>query len=172
MAENKTTRHPLPDLSIPEMRHEHRDVNVWAIGKVAIALILVTIASVFLMFGVFRYFELRENAGQEPRPAGASVNAGKLPPEPNLIYNENEAGNLREIRAGEEQLLNGYSWVDRQHGVVRIPIGRAIDLLAQRGIPPRPQNGTGVAPRAQQEPSLQQEPSTQREPSAQQDQAK
>jgi hypothetical protein len=165
MAENKITRHPLPDLSIPEMRHEHADVNVWAIGKVAIALILVTIASVFLMFGVFRYFELRENAGQEPRNAGASVNAGKLPPEPNLIYNENEAGNLQQIRGGEELLLNGYSWVDRQHGVVRIPIGRAIDLLAGRGIPPRPQSETGVAPRAQQ-------PSPEQEPSAQQDQAK
>lgn len=166
MAENKITRHPLPDLSIPEMRHEHADVNVWAIGKVAIALILVTIASVFLMFGVFRYFELRENAGQEPRPPGASVNAAKLPPEPNIIYNENEAGNLQGIRGGEEQLLNGYSWVDRQHGVVRIPIGRAIDLLAERGIPPRPQSEAGVKPGAQQEPSPQQEPS------AQQDQAK
>jgi hypothetical protein len=114
---------------------------------------------------VFRYFELRENAGQEPRPAGASVNAGKLPPEPSIIYNENEAGNLQGIRGGEEQLLNGYSWVDRQHGVVRIPIGRAIDLLAERGIPPRPQS-EGVAPRAQPEPS------PQPEPSAQQDQAK
>lgn len=166
MAENKITRHPLPDLSIPEMRHEHADVNVWAIGKVAIALILVTIASVFLMFGVFRYFELRENAGQEPRPAGARINAGKLPPEPNIIYNENEAGNLQQIRRGEEQLLSGYSWVDQQHGVVRIPIGRAIDLLAERGIPPRPQSEAGVAPRAQPELSPQQEPS------AQQDQAK
>jgi hypothetical protein len=118
------------------------------------------------MFGVFRYFELRENAGQEPRNAGASVNAGKLPPEPNLIYNENEAGNLQQIRGGEELLLNGYSWVDRQHGVVRIPIGRAIDLLGERGIPPRPQSEAGVAPRAQPELSPQQEPS------AQQDQAK
>ncbi len=146
MAEHKETRAPLPDLSIPEMRHEHADVNVWAIGKVAIALILVTIASIFLMFGVFRYFELRENAGQPPRPASAAINAGKLPPEPNLLYNENEAGNRQEIQAAEDPLINGYSWVDRQHGVVRIPISRAIDLLAQRGIPARPESETTYIP--------------------------
>lgn len=147
MADNhETQHHPLPDLTIPEMRHEHADVNVWAIGKVAIALIIVTIASIFLMFGVFRYFELRENASQEPRPANVNINAGKLPPEPNLIYNENESGNRQEIQANEDRMLNGYSWVDRQHGVVRIPIGRAIDLLSERGIPPRPQSEISFKP--------------------------
>src|SRR5579871_1266278 len=58
MADNRLPPQPLPDLSDPEMRHEHRDVNVWAVGKVGIALILTTIASLLLMFGVFRYFGL------------------------------------------------------------------------------------------------------------------
>ena len=44
----------------------------------------------------------------------------------------------------EEQTLNSYGWVDQQAGVVRIPIDRAMDLLAQRGLPTRPQ--AGVAP--------------------------
>jgi len=141
MAENKHTPHPMPDLSNPEMRHEHADVNVWAIGKVAIALVLVTIASVFLMVGVFRYFEVRENAVQPPPPA-VEFQGRNLPPEPRLLQNEPQ--DLEEVRAAEDKALNGYGWVDRQHGIVRIPVDRAIDLLAQRGLPSRPQASTAL----------------------------
>jgi len=139
MADNKEIQHPRPDLSIPEMRHEQADVNVWAIGKVAIALVIVTIASVILMFGVFRYFEVRENALQPPPPAPVGLDSRRIPPEPNLLYNENEAGNLREIRAAEDKMMNEYGWVDQAHGVVRIPVDHAMDLLLQKGFPSRPQ---------------------------------
>ena len=36
-----------------------------------------------------------------------------------------------------EQRLNNYHWVNREAGVVAIPIERAIDLLVQRGVPTR-----------------------------------
>ncbi len=35
-------------------------------------------------------------------------------------------------------LMNSYRWVDRANGVVSIPIDRAIQIVAQRGIPPQP----------------------------------
>jgi hypothetical protein len=44
----------------------------------------------------------------------------------------------------EVQRLNSYGWVDQQAGIARIPIDRAMALLAQRGLPTRPQ--AGVAP--------------------------
>jgi len=44
---------------------------------------------------------------------------------------------LKAIRAEEDRLLNGYSWVDQPKGVVRIPVDRAIEVLAQRGLPTR-----------------------------------
>ena len=37
--------------------------------------------------------------------------------------------------------MHSYGWVDQQAGVVRIPIDRAMELLAQRGLPTRPQAG-------------------------------
>ena len=43
------------------------------------------------------------------------------------------------MRAAEDQMLTSYGWVDPQNGVVRIPIDRAIDLLAQRGLARRGQ---------------------------------
>lgn len=136
MADKRLPPQPLPDLSDPEMRHEHRDVNILAVGKVGIALILTTIASMVLMAGVFRYLEVRENAAQIP-PASTTTLRGALPPEPNLLFNQNESGNLGDIRAAEEKEINSYGYVDQAHGVVRIPIDRAMDLIAQRGLPPR-----------------------------------
>jgi hypothetical protein len=44
----------------------------------------------------------------------------------------------------EDLLLENYSWVDQQQGTVRIPIERAMELIAQRGLPVAPEaQGTG-----------------------------
>src|SRR5207247_4662310 len=49
---------------------------------------------------------------------------------------------IKDFRMQEEQTLNSYGWVDQQNGVVRIPIDRAMQLIAERGLPTRPQTGT------------------------------
>ena len=67
-----------------------------------------------------------------------NVDARRLPPMPRL--QSAPITDLKDMRAAEDQILTGYGWVDQQHGVVRIPIDRAIDLLAQRGVAARPQN--------------------------------
>jgi hypothetical protein len=41
---------------------------------------------------------------------------------------------LRFNRAGA-QLADSYGWIDREHGVVRIPIARAVENLLHRGSP-------------------------------------
>ncbi len=37
------------------------------------------------------------------------------------------------LLAREEELLENYGWVDREAGIVRIPIDQAIELLAEDG---------------------------------------
>ncbi len=116
----------------PAAGHEERDVNVWAVGKFGIALAVLCIAALVLLFGLFRYFQSRES------PAGEATVALGPPPEPRL--QETPARDLKQMRGEEDQILGSYGWVDRQKGIVRLPIGRAIDLLAQRGLPARRQN--------------------------------
>jgi hypothetical protein len=41
------------------------------------------------------------------------------------------------FHAAEDAVLNGYSWVNRDAGVVRIPIGEAMKLTLQKGLPVR-----------------------------------
>jgi hypothetical protein len=43
-------------------------------------------------------------------------------------------------RAREDAELTSYAWVDRSNSIVRIPIDRAIELIAQRGLPTRSSN--------------------------------
>jgi hypothetical protein len=45
---------------------------------------------------------------------------------------------IADLHAKEDLLLNNYSWADRSQGKVRIPIDKAIELLAQRGLPVAP----------------------------------
>lgn len=42
---------------------------------------------------------------------------------------------VAELHQREDLLLDHYSWVDQSKGKVRIPIERAMELIAQRGLP-------------------------------------
>ncbi len=55
------------------------------------------------------------------------------PPGPRL--QTNPEADMRRFRAEEEKRLNGYHWIDREKGVVHIPIEQAMQQLATRGIP-------------------------------------
>jgi hypothetical protein len=45
---------------------------------------------------------------------------------------------VADLHAREDLLLENYTWANADHTKVRIPIERAIDLLAQRGLPVAP----------------------------------
>ena len=119
--------------------HEETDINVWAVGKFAVGLMLVAVAALFLLFGLFRYLLSREGGPPAGRSQDVATEPSKAFPQPQL--QANEVPDLKAMRAEEDQVLNGYAWVDPEKGVVRIPISRAIDLLAERGLPSRAQAG-------------------------------
>lgn len=52
-------------------------------------------------------------------------------PEPRL--QSDPAGDLRDFRAQQAKELEGYAWADRERGLVRIPVARAMELVAGRG---------------------------------------
>ena len=131
-----------------ELRHEKRDVRV---GKVAlfglglVALIVLVGSIIPVLF--FKYMAV-ETA--PPPPRSPLYGSQELPPEPRL---ERVPGlGFQKMRAAEEQQLNSYGWVDKSTKTVRIPIERAIELIAERGVPARPdvREGTGTnAPKQQ-----------------------
>ena len=122
----------------PQIRHETTDVNVWAVGKFAIGLVVVTVISVVMLFMLLKFFQGREETAMAP-----VVEPAKVFPEPQL--QKTPIIDLRKIRAEEDQVLNGYGWVDQPKGVVRIPVSLAIDVLAKKGLPTRPAGAAAAA---------------------------
>ena len=110
---------------------ETRGEYVGTIAIFCVCLVLLAAMSIFLPGAILHYFETHDN-GNQARPVESNLDAHKLPPEPRL--QDNAVGDLRKMQSEEDRILNTYEWVDQKKGVVRIPISRAIDLLAQRGL--------------------------------------
>ena len=68
-----------------------------------------------------------------PQDLISGLTPAPTPPEPRLEAQPGEQ--LGPYLASQQQKLNSYRWVDRQQGVVAIPIERAMDRLAQQGLP-------------------------------------
>jgi hypothetical protein len=77
-------------------------------------------------------------------PMSLSVGERPLPPSPRLQNYPFQ--DIKELRQNETPLLGAYQWIDRNAGTVRIPIDRAMDLLAERGLPYRKAGQPSAAP--------------------------
>src|SRR5262249_10194438 len=88
------------------------------------------ILSLFLLFGMFKFFQatygkaIRTEAEFEPK---------NVFPQPQLQTRPRL--DLQAIRDAEEETLGSYGWVDKPKGVVRVPTERAMDLLLKQGLP-------------------------------------
>ena len=134
------------------LNHEPRDISLDSIGKFTIASVLVVTMSSVLMYGTFRLLDRRARAADTPavtataeRPAQAGAVAplmdglnamdkqGRAAAGPRMLTNE--PAWLREVRATTTTAQATYGWVDKDAGVVRLPIARAKQLLLERGLP-------------------------------------
>ena len=119
----------------PAVGHETTDADIGGIYLFALGL-MVTLVIVYLvvwmLFAFFTGAEARRAVRQYPLAAGQQ---DRMPPPPRLQINPRE--DLRELRAREDAVLNSYGWVDKNASVARIPIGEAMKLTVQRGLPVR-----------------------------------
>lgn len=117
-----------------EAGHETSDVSIGAIVKFGIGLAVAALFVHVAMWGLFRVLDARRASRDRPIPALAAAGLRRTPPEPRL---ETDAlASRRRMTAEERAALTTYGWVDRNAGVVRLPIERAMELLVERGLPP------------------------------------
>jgi hypothetical protein len=123
--------------------HETTDVDLTGAAKIlvySIAFMAVTFAAMWLMFRFFINLEV----AKDPAPSPVAIPTERLPPGPRL--QTNEPNDLRSFRQSEDAILDNYGWVDKENGIVRIPVDRALDLLVERGLPGPAPAGTAPAP--------------------------
>ena len=107
--------------------YEERDVALRPIVVTAIILVVVIVATFAIMRVVDTTLRGREAARSAPASPLAGSYARQEPPAPRL--QESPRGDLAALRTRETTLLEGYGWVDRRSGRVRIPVERAMALL-------------------------------------------
>lgn len=125
--------HPHEPESNPTVAHETTDANERAITKFGIGLAFIVVLSQLFLWWLFVHFSQREQKLSPPVPAIVRLEAPKVPPEPRL--QPNPQIDLQKLRQAEDSVLNHYAWVDPDRGIVRIPVQRALDIVAQRGLP-------------------------------------
>src|ERR1700749_2796074 len=108
--------------------HETRDVNVLGVVWFAIGLVAMAVVMYISLSALFVWFK-REHPSAEA-PSRVLTEPRILAPSPRL--QANPIPELEQLRAKEEERLNTYGWIDRGHGVVRIPVERAMELIAER----------------------------------------
>ncbi len=132
-----TLSHPEPQAPAHGVHegHEERDVHARPIALAALALAVVMVAAFVSMDVLFRILAAGQTARTaKPSPLAAQYGL-KEPPAPRL--QTAPLKDLQDLRARDAAALHAYAWVDREAGVVRIPIARAIEVLAERGLPAR-----------------------------------
>ena len=125
------------------VQHEESDVNIRAIFGFGAGLIAVSLAVYLVVWLLFAYFDRREAAAEPPGAPLAVGHETRMPPEPRLQVAPRE--DLRQLRARQQTRLDSYQWMDKSAGIVRIPIGEAMKLTVQRGLPTRA--AAGVQPK-------------------------
>jgi len=124
---------PLPDPVA--VGHETSDAQAGPIIRFLVFLGVFSIVIAGLMVVFHDYLESREAAEKVPRYPVAAGRGRPLPPPPRL--QTEPFGTIKELRASERRFLERYQWVDRKAGTVRIPIDRAMEIVAERGLPHR-----------------------------------
>jgi hypothetical protein len=105
---------------------------VWLTASAVVVHILM-----WFMFAMF--VDLRERTGPAEYPL-ASQQGARLPSGPRL--QAKPANEIYDFHRQESAVLDGYSWIDRGAGTVRIPISEAMRLTLERGLPSRPADAT------------------------------
>ncbi len=115
-----------------DVGYETTDVNpktllAW-VGGLA-CMILLSVVTAWVFFDVLAGVARRADPKLSPLAP-----TEKAPPAPIV----DEPGDLAAVRKQEDEVLDGYGWVDKGAGVIRIPITRALELVAKEGLPSRP----------------------------------
>jgi hypothetical protein len=111
--------------------HEAADVDSHRVWQTAAILAATIVAAAVAAYGGMAF--LRHQTGRPLAPIDAPPIAMPSPP-----LQSDPSRDLAALRAEKRAILGEYAWIDRDHGIVRIPIERAMSLLIAR-TPGRPQ---------------------------------
>jgi hypothetical protein len=113
--------------------YEKTDASPRGLVYFVLTMAAILAATCLALIWLFKHFQKTENPGSV---VAVPFAAGRPLPSPPRIQ-ANPGADMQSYSESQQNLLNTYGWIDRQNGVVRLPIDRAMELLLERGLPTR-----------------------------------
>lgn len=131
MREHAHDNLPPPDASAG---HERSDADIGPLLWAGATLVGVAVVVHVVLIGVMWIFERDE---RRTDPSVSPVAAVQVPTAPMLqptieFHPTLPAQDMKALRARNAELLASYDWVDREKGIVRIPINAAMEKLLRQ----------------------------------------
>lgn len=136
---------------------EQTDVRITGIVVFLMALLVFVGVAGILVYGLGKLINAELNREDGPTSKWATTvnirELGNMPNNPQMqekvaeltkqfptprVQLDDGNQDVADLHQREDLLLDHYTWVDRSQGKVRIPIERAMELVAQRGLPVAP----------------------------------
>lgn len=122
----------VPDTGSVPPGHEGTDLSLkpiiaFVLGLMALAVIVPLVLSIFMT-----RFKAESIAAKEQIPPLFKDARGQYPP-PNTPVGPR--AELAKHREREQEISMTYGWTDQDAGIARVPIDRAVEILAERGLP-------------------------------------
>ena len=137
--------------------YEPSDVGVTGIVVFITALAIFVAVAGVLCYGIGKVLNARMTKEDGPTGKWSKTvdvrQLGNMPSSPEMknkmaeitesfptprVQSDDGNQDIADLHAREDLLLSNYTWVDESKGTVRIPIERAMELIAQRGLPVTP----------------------------------
>jgi len=134
--------------------YEASDVRISGVVVFLVALTIFAVVVGVLAYGLGKVLNARMKTEDGPPSRWAKQvdvrPLGTMPSNPEMqsklsemtqsfptpkLQTDDGSQDVADMHAREDLLLDNYSWADEAHSRVRIPIERAMELIAQRGLP-------------------------------------
>ena len=124
---------PNPTPSPGERDYSDKDIPI---GTILLGGLYITIFTILSFVGVrFLFLYLNRSNEQAQQTVSAYASQRSLPAEPRLQVDEPRT--WQHQLAVEKAQTEEYAWVDQKAGLVRIPVERAMEVVAGKGLPAR-----------------------------------
>jgi hypothetical protein len=141
----------MTDGTVPDIGHEPDRISTRGVLSIVGGLVAMILAVAVLTGGLLGLFEAlpRHDGDRRTQPAATPTFSEHAPLDPH------QPAERQALAETERQILHSYGWIDRDQGIARIPIERAMEIWSRQPSLPeanskRPARGRDASPPAEQ----------------------
>lgn len=116
-------------------RHETTDANAKRVMIAGVGFLGIMVVGLLMSWAVYSVMKDRTANPGAPATTFEDPNVANPPPSPWLQASPRDT--LVMVRRAEDSVLTSYGWVNKERGIARVPIDRAIEIVAAKGLPYR-----------------------------------